>query len=722
MCRIDAAYANNSLEEKKDHTERFLQILDECKIEGNFRSLLIKHLSANWQNEFLGISKLEEALNKANRHKSDKEKCTALLSSEKDLLNLRLIHYFNGAPIQDSALFNFLHDVAQTYFLNSPYGLFLSVMNPATDNYFLFVSWVYGKNFCLSQVFFDDETLSALNWHERTTILWDCFYSMAPVFRNLGYQTDQSTLFKELTSIASTGCISGPPTNDSLKILRGFEFIKAWIEFDAQAGRLTYCLNEFFYSIGSPWERIESLVRSEGNEHEGVSDTLSNWLDVTRREFEKLSYVNAELKSASDIEVKRWVRGLDGYLNHIYLNFDYSQPARDEFDLRMSNELGELCSQLTPFQLGTWIKYSVKEEFQQLLNSKQNSPKLSNTTEKWIHKDYLGAWKNIFLESLHELDLRSQLKVLSAYGLSGVCQSKELYLDLSGWWNELIGNLIENDNFPKDLIPGWTIVAMDKLDREKWLPYIDKSIGILRGKVIQDESAEANIPSYHEQLATLLQLLDKTNPTKAFRHRLFLSRSSKVAFSDESLSRVRTWDHDYDSDWCPSFNELAHNQFAYQVNSRKIVITGSPTQAQSDFLIAFSNEFAEFCLSRLRLRKGEKSQDGKYDSSQVIETSPIWRQGYLKVLVELGFDLNGKVHKTVNFTKKSDPDKDVRAIAGECYKAVRRHAKKSPTIQDLKRGIIAAEWWLLICQRQELELNVNYEEALKTRRKQLRNL
>ena len=90
-------------------------------------------------------------------------------------------------------------------------------------------------------------------------------------------------------------------------------------------------------------------------------------------------------------------------------------------------------------------------------------------------------------------------------------------------------------------------------------------------------------------------------------------------------------------------------------------------------------------------------------------------------LTELGIDLGGKVHKTVNFTKKSDPEEGVREIAEECYKAVRRHAKKNPSIQDIKRSIVAAEWWLLMCQRHELDLEVNHEEALKTRRNLMRN-
>ncbi|MBE5130042.1 hypothetical protein HJ041_09885, partial [Vibrio parahaemolyticus] len=137
--------------------------------------------------------------------------------------------------------------------------------------------------------------------------------------------------------------------------------------------------------------------------------------------------------------------------------------------------------------------------------------------------------------------------------------------------------------------------------------------------------------------------------------------------------------------------------------------------------IACTHELAEFCLSRLRLRKGEKARDKQYAVEQIVEQSSVWRQGYLKALTELGVDLNGKVHKAVYFIKQSDPDPDVRAIASECYKAVRRNTKKNSTIADLKRGIIAAEWWLLICQRQNLGMTINHEDALKTRRNLMRN-
>ncbi|MFD2015807.1 hypothetical protein ACFSJQ_08555 [Vibrio olivae] len=53
MCRIDAPFGNRSLDEKKDPVERFVQALDEFEIQGNFRTLLIKHLSENWIDVFI---------------------------------------------------------------------------------------------------------------------------------------------------------------------------------------------------------------------------------------------------------------------------------------------------------------------------------------------------------------------------------------------------------------------------------------------------------------------------------------------------------------------------------------------------------------------------------------------------------------------------------------------------------------------------------------------
>jgi hypothetical protein len=337
---------------------------------------------------------------------------------------------------------------------------------------------------------------------------------------------------------------------------------------------------------------------------------------------------------------------------------------------------------------------------------------------KWWGTGYSDIYAAKFQETLCNLEIESRLCVLSSGLDYDSFKASAAYRECSDWRDALLLDLINDDSFPTKLIPQWTVATKDRLDRDLIIPFIDRSIGILRGELSRDGG-----PEPRKQLAALLPELDKALPSKALRHRLMLMRSSQVPFSDESISRFNSISNDKDAvEWDSPMSELAQRRAVHQDKTR----SGTPweewDQVQVEALTAFSLEFAEFCLSRLRLRKGEKAQkDCKYEASQVTESSPIWRRGYLKALTELGFDLNGKAHKTVNFTKQWDPDEGVRASASECYRAVRRDSKKTRSFLDLKRGIIAAEWWLLMCQRLELNLDVNNDEALKTRRRLLRN-
>jgi len=720
MCRIDAPFGNITFDEKNDPQERFVQALDEFDVQGNLRILLIKHFSGTWQNAFRGISGLEEVLDKTKQCDSEVKKCTAILLSQKITISHSILYSLDmyKLPVNDYAIIGFLKDIANAYYPNSPYGLFNDCMNEIESHYFLFISWLYGKEFCFSKEFFDDKSLNSLNSNERTSILWRYFNQIAYQFDNLkgGFFT------KDLLSVASSHLISGPLSKDSLEMVCGLNFVKAWLKFDSQAGRLSFNHSDIFYDYNSPWTKIEALIRTERAVCEETAKLLKKWLDDAKFELEKLIYVSAELNTVSDEEKKQWARGLEYYYTsytnaYIYSDYGFSQLTSDDLNIRLSNAHQELCSELTPLQMSTWIKYSIDDDFQRILNSTVTNSSSLNSLETFGDK-YFVVWKKAFLESLNDLKLESQLRILSS---SVPFKPKEFYFEFSNWCNELFSHLIELKDFPKNLIPDWTVVAINRLTNQDLLPYIDKSIGILRGELVKADGNE-KIETYHQNLETLLKRLDFLSSRKGLRHRLLLMRSSTEAFSDESISKLG---HPLGSEgfykWYDSLKQLSDTHFEYQKNKNREITQDNYKQVQDDFYVDFSHELAEFCLSRLRLRKSEKASDGKYDSSQVVEQSSIWRQGYLKALTELGFDLNGKVHKTVNFTKKSDPNEDVRAIASECYKAVRRHSKTGSSIQDIKRSIIAAEWWLLMCQRHELGLKVNHEEALKTRRNLMRN-
>lgn len=724
MCRIDAPFGNITFDEKHDPKERFVQALDEFEIQGNLRTLLIKHFSDNWQNVFHGISELEEALSKTKQYDCEAEKSVAVLLYKNLTLQHGYSRYINRSPLRRCELLDFMSDVKSTYFHDSPFALYNFGMDKVTGNYYSFVSWLYGKDFCFSKEFFDDESLNSLNKNERTSTLWSYFNAMTHQFRSRG----DRQLTKDLISIASFNSVKGPLTKDSFDILRGLDFIKAWLKFDSQVGRLSYNRIDFFYDFDSPWEKLETLIRSEQPESEETSKLLKKWLEDTKLEFEKLIYVSADLNLVCDEDKEQWARGLDSYYisytnTHIYSDYDYSQLPSEELDIRLSNAHHELCSELTPLQKTAWIKYSIDSDFQQALNKKITGTSLDKCTDIWGSDEYIITLKKLLLEGLEELDIEGQLCVLSSAIPYRNKLSHNFYTELEAFWNNLFSHLIDLKDFPNKLIPDWTVVAVNRLKGEDILPYIDKSIGVIRGELLKAESKTQTKP-YHSKLETLFRALDYCSTRKALRHRLLLMRSSLEPFSDETVSKVGSPLPTVPEGvykWYDSLKQLSDTHYAYQTNGNREVTQDNYKQVQNGFYVNFSHELAEFCLSRLRLRKGEKAKDGRYDSSQVVEQSSIWRQGYLKALIELGFDLNGKVHKTVNFTKKSDPDKNVRAIASECYKVVRRHAKKNPSIQDIKRSIIAAEWWLLMCQRHELGLKVDHDEALKTRRNLMRN-
>lgn len=713
MCRIDAPFGDHPLDENPEPTQRFSQALDEYGVEGNFRSLLIKHFSENWGREFSSIEELE----KARVCESYSEKCAAFLSATPLIESLKfdLLTHLRGVPSESRrrypSLFNFATDVARNYFPESPYSFYKALFDTETLNlYHSFVSVFYGEEYCFSAAFFDDKALTSLEHNQRSQILWGIFNAMTWVSdtpQNSSNNLRDPRTYN-LISAVSLSFLPDPPTLGAHWFLKAIDFLKAWVKCDAEAGRLSSIREYLFKQID---RELKGLIEPFGN----ASETMQKWLQNIKQELEKLSLIHANLTNASEEEIESWARNLDYFILPCSNdNFDLATATDDEFFARERENFVEIYSQLTLLHINAWIQYAVKQDFNSALSSK-NDCRLNvlEHSGKWWNTEHCGIWKEEFWEAFSGLDIEGRLRILSGYlntkSFGWTEQSRREFYD---WWNGLLIDLIKNDDFPKQLIPRWTLVAKSRFDSEFVIPFIDKSIGLLRGELSKDGK-----PEHHKQLSELLRALDFSQPSKALSHRLLLMRSSKRPFSDESLSRFSSMDEENAIEWFRPMKELANSRG----DSRVHAAGDDWQQAKAECLADFSRELAEFCLGRLHLRKGEKATDGKYDVSQVVERSAIWRQGYLKALSELGLNLKGDVHRTVNFTKQYDPDEDVRAIAKECYRAVRRDSNKNRSIEDMKRGIVAAEWWLLMCQRRELNLTVNHEEALKTRRRLLRN-
>lgn len=738
MCRIDAPFGNHTLDEKVAPTERFVQALDEYMAIGGFRSLLTKHFSETWVREFGSAQTIEEALKRAQNGTSDGEKCSAFLGAapiarklannllDKHIADLRPA----GTPDEDAALIKFAKDVAKEYFPESPYAFFSSIfggplLQRTTTGYVGFVIALYGNEFCFSTALFGDEALMARGDSARTDILWDFFNAMS--CRGDDHRKDPNQLvdnqINNVVLAASLERQAGAPTRATHEFLKGVRFLNTWVKCDVESGRLRTESDGVFNKLSDEWsdlrsrlKSLESMSGADGDE-DSVNPALK-WLDDTKTNLWGALYLHRNLNEASGDEIDLWASELDSHFeSRKWSNVDVLSAAEGEFRATESKFLERFCSQLSPFQIDTWIRWCASLDIQsQLAFSGKASIRnefLGLKSQKWWATEYSGSWKDKFHEEFNDLGTEAKLTVLSGHLR---LDTERAHGELRDWWNGLLEGLIQSEGFPATLVPKWTIAAMGRFDEESMVPFIDKSIGMLRGELSREGQSD-----HHQQLEALLQKLDFHQPSKALRHRLMLMRSSHAPFSDDSISPSSSW-HSRDAiAWYQPMRTLAQQRFATMVNFRVGVGAKDVNQVQTECLTSFSLELVEFCLSRLRLRKGEKPTEGSYDESQVTETSAIWRQGYLKALMELGFDSKGRVHKTVFFTKQADPDEDVRVVAKECYRAVRRESKKSRSIEDLKRGIIAAEWWLLICQRRELNLDVNYEGALKTRRNLLRN-
>ncbi|WP_152207922.1 hypothetical protein [Marinobacter changyiensis] len=737
MCRIDAPYGDRSLDEKSDPTERFIQALDEREIDGNFRALLVKHFCENWWRVFGRVSALEDDLDTVQQETSDAEKGTSFLRSTSlaGKLNIELLerHPFVPQHIRvadrDSAVYEFAQDVAQTYFSDSPYALYGALTNSGATatlppSFDWFVTALFGEEFCFSRSLFDDSALIAEGEITRNDMLWGFFDTLSR--HDDGNQNELAgiceTQIRNLISVASLQFHEGPPTLASHKFLQGIRLLKAWVASDAAAGRLSSVNEGVFDKLDFERSKLCSRIRLIGSSNCALreqSDAATAWIDKVKIKLEETFYIHVDLAAADATQVERWASQLNTCFQSLsFRDPDILKQSPEERDATESEYLKLLCSQLTDHQIEAWIQWSIRRDIESVLSQSggllpsREFP--GDKSRKWWASEYPALWKARFEEELNSRDIETKLTILSG----ALCRlpHEAAAREYLAWWDGLLEGLIHDPEFPPSLIPQWAIIAADRLDKELVTPYIDKSLGLLRG-----ELSSGAQPYHHNQLEELLKKLSFFKPSKALRHRLMLMRSSNIPLSDESVSPFNSVNREKTISWYCPLKDVARDRLSKTLHLRRPQSREESEQAELACYESFALELVEFCLSRLRLRKGEKPNNGKYDATQVTEPSPTWRQGYLKALLELGLDPSGKAHKTVHFTKQFDPDESVRAIAKECYRAVRREAKKNRSIQDFKRGLIAAEWWLLMSQRLELNLDVNHEEALKTRRNSLRN-
>lgn len=270
-------------------------------------------------------------------------------------------------------------------------------------------------------------------------------------------------------------------------------------------------------------------------------------------------------------------------------------------------------------------------------------------------------------------------------------------------WNQRFESLIDDPGLPDELLHEWVGAAIDhKCDSEKIASAASKSLGLLRKRLASVED-EFHLREYRE----VVDFLKRHDPKKLLRLLLLAFRSSPTSSCGPDLARPVQG----------NFNDPYEDAFTPPESLIGLIldILTSTEPQHMDLMTAF----AEFSVSRLRLHKGQNVSNENFTAEQCVEPSSIWRQAYLKALIEMGLDLGGKVHKTLFFIRKHDPDADVRAVASEAYKAVRRSDTKFDDSSGV-RACLAAMWWLRLAQRQSLKQEVDADAARRTRRRELR--
>lgn len=143
------------------------------------------------------------------------------------------------------------------------------------------------------------------------------------------------------------------------------------------------------------------------------------------------------------------------------------------------------------------------------------------------------------------------------------------------------------------------------------------------------------------------------------------------------------------------------------------------------YLQGLREEFAKFCLARLKTKKKrDVSSAGKqsYTNEDFVESRPSWRQGYVQALAALRVNPGGRAHRTLFWLSQNDPNKTTRALAKRAHKQVRHLDRKKPNLDDgasPRRPLFEAFWWLRRAHLRTLGVEIDQARAMRTRRREL---
>ena len=325
------------------------------------------------------------------------------------------------------------------------------------------------------------------------------------------------------------------------------------------------------------------------------------------------------------------------------------------------------------------------------------------------------------------------------YAMSGTVSSKERLDALNDGWRVVACELIpfldllntkqpESNQERSSLIKAWWRLAkiiysrsMGGLEselsaelRNRLVESAAKHIGILR-KVLRDtpevftgeDSTGTGVDFYDEAFDILLHFAD---PWKCLKPLL-------LAFTEMTVPAVA-------SDlrpWGESGRENPPHPYSKVPYWIGIAMYPQNLRAELDrdpHLQDLREEFAKFCLGRLKTKKNDTNSD----CEEFVESRPIWRKCYVQALTVLRVNPGGRAHRTLFWLSNNDPDEECRKFAKRAHRQIRHIDRKKPNLErgaSPRRPLFEAFWWLRQAHLLTLEKEIDKAGAMRTRRKEL---
>ena len=285
---------------------------------------------------------------------------------------------------------------------------------------------------------------------------------------------------------------------------------------------------------------------------------------------------------------------------------------------------------------------------------------------------------------------------------------------LKAWWH--LSNVIY----------GWSMGGLeDELSvelKDRLIESAARHIGILRSvlrdtpEVFEDKNSTGTVSDFYKEAFHIL--LNFVTPWKCLKPLLlaFTGMAVQAVTSD-----LRAW---------PELGREEELPYPYSSVALWVAIAMYPQNLRDELdrdphLQALREEFAKFCLGRLKTKKKKEAASGdeqSYTDDDFVEPRPVWRQGYVQALAALRVNPGGRAHRTLFWLSQNDPDEMVRDLAKRAHKQIRHLDRKKSNLDvgaSPRRPLFEAFWWLRQAHLATLGIEIDQAGAMRTRRREL---